>query len=282
MKVAGALGEGIDRLTGGPNPRLDAEVLLAWARGCTRAELLGDREERLTARELARYRRALDRRARGEPVAYLLGRREFMSLDFEVNPAVLIPRPETEVLVEEACRLVAGRGAVLADAGTGSGAVAVALAHHCPGTVVYATDCSEAALEVARRNARRLGVGDRVRFHAGDHLEPLQAAGVAGISGVLSNPPYVPTADLARLPVDVRAFEPLLALDGGPDGLRSHRILAAEAARLLGPGGWLGLEVGPGQAQAVAAIMAGAGFGGPRVLPDLAGRPRAVFAELGS
>ena len=281
MKIADALRAGVACLGGEDSPRLDVELLLAWAMGCSRAQLLAERDDELPAEAEGRYRGGLARRARGEPIAYILGRREFMSLELKVDRTVLIPRPETETLVEEALRRTGGRPTILAEMGTGSGAVAVALAYYSRGSVIHATDCCPQALVLARHNALRHGVAGRVVLWPGDHLEPLLTAGLNGkLAGIVANPPYVPTGDLSALPPPVRDWEPTLALDGGPDGLRSYRTLGWQAAALLMPGGWLGVEVGAGQAGAVMAILAAVGF--DRLLPvsDLAGHPRAVFGEI--
>jgi release factor glutamine methyltransferase len=281
VNIADALRYGLAGLGGGEGLRLEAELLLAWALGCSRPELLAKRDGELPAEAEMCYRGGLARRSDGEPIAYILGKREFMSLEFEVDRRVLIPRPETEILVEEALRRTDGRPVTLAEMGTGSGAVAVALAHYQRGSVVHATDCCPDALALARRNAARHDVAGRVVFWPGDHLQPLLSAGLQGkLAGVVANPPYVPTGDLQRLPPSVRDWEPTLALDGGPDGLRSYRLLGRQAAALLAPGGWVGLEVGAGQAGAVLAILAASGFHRLVSASDLAGHRRAVFGEL--
>jgi release factor glutamine methyltransferase len=281
VSIADALRLGLSCLDGKESPRLDVELLLAWALGCSREQLLAKGDGELPVEAGERYRAGLKRRAGDEPVAYILGRREFMSLEFEVDGNVLIPRPETEVLVEEALRRMRKRPAILAEMGTGSGAVAVSLAYYSHGSVVHATDCCSRALQVARRNALRHGVAPRVAFRLGDHLEPVLAAGLHGqLAGVVANPPYVPAGDMHRLPPSVRDWEPAVALDGGPDGLFSYRTVGRQAAALLAPGGWLGVEVGAGQAGTVASILASAGFGRMVLTADLAGHPRAVFGEL--
>lgn len=279
MKIGQALRWATARLAASPSPRLDAELLLARVRGCGRAGLLASLTEDLGPAEFELYREMVRRRARGEPVAYLLGNREFMSLEFELGPGVFIPRPETEVLVEESGRRLSGRPAQVAEAGTGCGAIAISLAFHYPRVMVHATDSSETALATARRNALRHGVADRVFLYRGDHLQPLM--GLAGsFHAVVANPPYIPSAVIDHLPPEVRDHEPRAALDGGPDGLQAYRTLAPQAARLLAPGGWMGVEVGPDQAPEVAAILQEAGFGEASVVADLAGRPRAVFAAV--
>ncbi len=194
----------------------------------------------------------LTRRVAGEPLQYLLGTQEFCGLEFEVGPAVLIPRPETELLVGEV-REIAGREAapLVADIGTGSGCIAVALACAMPNAQVYATDRSAEALAVARRNGGRHGVMERVRFLEGDLLAPLAGLGLEGqLAAVVSNPPYIPADDLPGLQREVRR-EPRAALDGGPDGLAFYRRLLREAKPYLAPGGTMVLEVGQGQAESV-------------------------------
>lgn len=283
--VAALLREAAERLAVGglPTPRLDAECLLAAALGCERAALYG-RREAVPPAAAARFAALLDRRAAREPVAYLTGIREFWSLPLSVTPAVLIPRPETETLVEAVLRLLADRPhspLTLADVGTGCGAIAIALAVALPRAHLYAVDVSPEALSLAAENARRFQVEKRITFLQGDGTAPLFAAGLAGALDVLAaNPPYIPTADLAGLDPEVARFEPRLALDGGPDGLTVHRHLAAGAPRLLRPGGYFAVEVGAGQAGAVRALLART----PDLAPlptaqDLAGRDRVCLAR---
>ncbi|HHY36301.1 MAG TPA: peptide chain release factor N(5)-glutamine methyltransferase, partial [Firmicutes bacterium] len=245
------------------NPRLDAEVLLRYLLGISRTELYRDLDEDLPALVLSRYRELLARRAAGEPLQYLTGEREFMGLDFRVTPAVLIPRPETEIVVETALELARqelspakDKPLTLVDLGTGSGAIAVSLARFLPGARVYGVDISGAALAVAWENARRHGVADRITLCCGDFLTPLAAVGLfSRVDLLVSNPPYIPRGDLDNLPREVRVFEPRRALDGGEDGLEFYRRLAAGAPAFLRPGGWLVLEVGQGQAAAVRGLL---------------------------
>jgi len=203
------------------------------------------------------------RRAGGEPVAYILGRKEFYGLELEVTPAVLIPRPETELLVDLA---VARAPASVVDIGTGSGAIALAIKRHLPGTRVVATDASAAALEVAERNAARLGI--EVELRQGGWFEPLAGE---RFEAIISNPPYVAVHDphLAALP-----YEPRLALLAGPDGLDAFRVLAREAPDYLLPGGWLLVEHGAGQHEAVRGLFEAAGLETTAAWPDLTGIPR--------
>lgn len=271
------------RAAGVQTPRLDAECLLAAALGCDRAALYGWRGE-VPARAASHFAALLDRRAAREPVAYLTGVREFWSLPLRVTPAVLIPRPETETLVETVLGCLADRARgplMLADVGTGSGAIAIALAIELPEARLVAVDVSAEALAVAEENARRFRVERRVTFLQGDWTAPLFAAQLAGALDVLvANPPYIPTLDLATLDPEVSRFEPPLALDGGPDGLTFHRELAAHAPRLLRPGGWLAVEVGAGQGDAVRSLLASApDLGVHPVVRDLARRDRVCLAR---
>ena len=260
------------------SPRLDAELLAAHAFGLSRVQLYTQFDRPLQAPELAAFRELVRRRQAGEPVAYLIGRKEFWSLDLAVDGRVLVPRPETEAAVEEALELCPARAegeppARMVDVGTGSGAIALALARARPGAEVYATDLSPDALAVARANGERLGLA--VTFLEGNLAEPL-AAGVRGeLDLIVANLPYIKTADVAGLPAEVRA-EPRLALDGGEDGLNLVRALVAAAPGLLRPGGALVLEVADGQAPAAAALCQAAGLVEVRTRRDLAGVERVV------
>ncbi|HKX18121.1 MAG TPA: peptide chain release factor N(5)-glutamine methyltransferase, partial [bacterium] len=223
------------------------------------------------------------RRAAGCPSAYLVGRREFCGLVFDVDARVLIPRPETERLVEVVAAGLRPRPApLIVDVGTGSGAIALALLHLLPGACAVATDVSSAALEVARANSERLGLTGRVTWRCGDGLKALAGVvPVAGADAVCANPPYVPSADVETLAREVREHEPRAALDGGPDGLVVHRRIVEGAAVYLRPGGVLALETcAEGhQAHAVAALIAGTGgFARAEIVQDYAGLDRVVVA----
>lgn len=263
---------------GGGTPELDAEVLLCHSTGLDRAGLYREWDRLLAESEESRYFALIRRRLAGEPVAYITGRREFMGLDFMVNPSVLIPRPETELLVESALELMPPSPTVI-DVGTGSGAIAVSLAVFRPDAVVYATDRSPEALDVARLNAARHGVGDRVSFYLGDLLEPLAAHLPAGrVDLVAANLPYIAREDLPGLPREVRLFEPNLALDGGAGGLELYRRLIPAAAAFLKRGGRLLLEIGCEQGREIKALLDLPGWQAS-VLRDLAGLDRLAVAR---
>lgn len=261
---------------GSDAPRLDAEVLLAFVRRCPRIALYTTFDTVVDEGERTRFRELVKRRGAGEPVAYLVGTREFFSLPFAVSPAVLVPRPETEGLVIRAIDLCREAEAPrIADVGTGSGAVAVAIAKHLPRARITATDISAAALAVARDNAARHEVDDRIEFVECDLLP----AGAGPWDVIVSNPPYVREDEFASLPDDVRLHEPKTALVAGPTGVEVVARLAAEAARRLVDGGWLVVEIGPAVAAAAEAVIAGQdGLVPGPTLKDLAGLPRIVQA----
>ena len=258
-------------------PRLDAELLLAFALGCDRLRLYLEFEKPVTAEERGAFRGLVRRRGEERvPVAYLTGTREFWSLPLAVTPDVLIPRPDTETLVDAVLARGPGREAAFTalDLGTGSGAIALALATERPLAEVVATDLSSAALAVARKNAEALGLAEHVRLLAGDGFAP-----VAGerFDVIVSNPPYVAEAAAAGLAPELR-HEPALALFAPGDGSALLRRIAAEAGAHLRPGGLLALELAPAQAGDVTQCLAAAGFGGIAEHRDLAGRVRAVSA----
>ncbi|HSA23268.1 MAG TPA: peptide chain release factor N(5)-glutamine methyltransferase, partial [Myxococcota bacterium] len=226
----------------------DAQVLLAHVLGCDRVRLYVDHDKPLGPVELGRYRELIRRRAQREPVAYLIGEKEFWSLTLKVDRRVLVPRPDTETVLEEARALwPAGGPATFADVGTGSGCLACALASMFPAARGVATDRSADALALAAENLARLGFAERVETRLGDLLAPL-AGGRQEL--LVSNPPYVRSAEIAALEPEIRLFEPRLALDGGADGLSLVRALVQAAPEHLVPGGWLVLEVGDGAAEA--------------------------------
>ena len=267
---------------GSESPRLDAEVLLAAVKGCPRIMLYTAFDESVDERRRAQFRELVRRRGEGEPVAYLVGKREFFSLDFKVTPATLIPRPETEGLVVrllDICRQMPDTCTPrVIDVGTGSGAVAVAVAKQCQSAHVLATDCSEAALAVAASNVERHGVGERVQLIACDLLEHPATAGRWDV--IVSNPPYIREDEYDGLAPDVRRHEPRQALVGGPTGCELiERLLPAAAARLVA-GGWLLIEVGPSTVERAAALVADTpGLVGEVTLSDAVGLPRIIQAR---
>lgn len=267
---------------GGEFPRLDSEVLLAEALGCRRIELYTRYDEPASAAVRDRFRELVRKRVEGCPVAYLVGRKEFFSLVFEVSPAVLIPRPESEFVVMECLRLArtlpAGQPIRVLDLGTGSGNLAVTVARHLPDARVTAVDLSPEALEIARRNAQRHEVADRVRFLAGDLYAPLQPG--EKFDFILSNPPYIAREDLDRLPVGVRQYEPILALDGGAGGYAVLDRIIAGAGEFLHPGGHLILEIGAPQEQPVRQrIESCPDFELAPTVHDYSGHPRVLVAR---
>lgn len=254
--------------------RLDAELLLAATLDLDRVGLYVNFERPLDAVELAAFHERVRRRAQREPVQYILGETEFWSLGFNVCPAVLVPRADTEVLVEEALTRIEGSARVL-DVGTGSGAIAIALAHEKPEVLITALDCSEPALDVARSNARHNGVEQRVTCLAGD----LASLPAGPFEMIVSNPPYIPSGDWQQLMPEVRDYEPRLALDGGDDGLEAYRHLAIQVRQVLVPGGWLLVEVGIGQAADVSALFKAAGLIEIGQRDDYAGIARVVMGR---
>jgi release factor glutamine methyltransferase len=260
------------------DPRHEAEILLGAALGRTRAFLLAHPERRILDCEATdRYESHVTRRAQGEPVAYILGEKEFWSLPLAVGPGVLIPRPETELLVERALAHVpADRSCDILDLATGSGAVAIAIATERPLARVVATDDSSAALEAARLNAARLSPGSRIEFVAGSWYAPLSQR---MFDVIVSNPPYIAAGD-PRVEPAVRRFEPPAALFAGPTGLESLRVVIVGAQRHLVPGGWLAVEHGDEQGEAVRALFVAAGFREVRTSRDLAGRDRCTEGRI--
>jgi release factor glutamine methyltransferase len=260
------------------SPRLDAEVLLAHVVGVPRIGLYTRFDEVASDDVRAKYKQLVKQRVDGCPVAYLVGFKEFYNLKFTVTPAVLIPRPETELLVMEAIRRAKplGRPRIL-DVGTGSGIIALTLAKHLPHAEITAVDVSPEALAVAKQNAEQLGLHGRVRFLVCDLV-----AAVAGeqFDLIASNPPYIASSVVDQLPVNVRNFEPRVALDGGPQGTEIIAQLAKDAKPLLKPGSALYLEIGYDQGKSVPALIeALEGYQGVTVLPDPAGLPRLVIAN---
>ncbi|MGA2897128.1 MAG: peptide chain release factor N(5)-glutamine methyltransferase [Acidobacteriaceae bacterium] len=258
----------------------DAALLLRHALGISHAAQLADPKRRLTPAQQAAFDALVQRRLANEPIQYITGEQEFYGLTLGVTPAVLIPRPETEILVEAVLMEVKRAGLQSAprilDVGTGSGAIAIALAHHLPRAHVTAVDLSAAALEVAASNAARHRLADRIRFVASDLLDALPP-GELPFDVIVSNPPYVPTADRGSLHPQVRDHEPAAALFAGTDGLDVYRRLIPQARAALRPNGILALEIGQGQREAVAALLAD--WNELRFLDDLQQIPRIVLAR---
>ena len=285
------LGAGFLSQVGRQGGWLDAEVLLGMVLGRGREDLYRNPEMPLQEEEAGLFRRLLERRSRGEPVAYITGHREFWSLDFLVTPQVLVPRPETERLVEVALRLLAAaegqisraaiphpRGRVL-DLGTGCGAIAVSLARERSDLEIWATDLSSKALDVARANAVRHGVGERIHFLEGDIFGPVRGQ-EAFFHLIVANPPYVRQGSVEGLPQEVREWEPRMALDGGWDGLDLYRRIIGEGCLYLQDGGFMALEIGSDMGGEVCRLFARQGsYSECTVHGDLSGRERVASVQ---
>jgi release factor glutamine methyltransferase len=255
--------------------RLDARLLLQYATGCTHAELLARPETAIIAPAYAQFAEWVERRASGEPLAYLIGEAEFRGRVFQVSPAVLIPRPETEVLIELALEKLNGLiSPRIVDLGTGSGIVAISLALECSLAKLVAVDLSKDAISVARNNAGRLGA--MIEFRQGDWFSPLAGE---RFDLIVSNPPYVAHGD-PHLALDGLPFEPQMALTDGADGLACIRRIVADAAAHLNPGGWLLFEHGYDQGEASRNLLTAAGFKAASTFPDLSGIDRVSGAHL--
>ncbi len=314
MQLKQALASAVERLDAADagSPRMNAEVLLMFVLGADRAYLYAHPERELTPQEAARYEEVLAQRATGLPSQYITGHQEFWGLDFVVSPAVLIPRPETEHLVEAVLELARGvQRPKLVDVGTGSGCIALALAHELPDAEVYAVDLSAEALEIARANAARLQLDKRVRFLQCNVLEPVLAEPSAAIpnshavtpnshaviptedfspSGgtcfsdlcdfdfVVSNPPYVAFSEADKVQKSVQEFEPTMAVFAGLHGTDVIVPLVEQAQRTLKPGGWLALEIGYSMRDEVLNLLSPTMWEDIRVVPDLQGIPRVVMA----
>ncbi|MBO0906478.1 peptide chain release factor N(5)-glutamine methyltransferase [Jiella sonneratiae] len=262
-------------------PELDARLLLAEAAGIAPAEVHRASGRPVGGEVAGRLETFLSRRIAGEPVHRIIGRRAFYDHEFALSPETLEPRPETEILVEVAQPILAAaaeaRGeALFADIGTGTGAIAVSLLALCRQARAVASDIAEGALRTARANAEAAGVGDRFLPVLADNLSAFGGR----FDAILANPPYIPSGEIEGLDVSVRRFDPRLALDGGPDGLAAYRAIAAEAGRVLRPGGATVVEIGRGQAADVEAIFAGSGFRPSRRFCDLSGIERVLVLTL--
>ena len=266
-------------------PRLNAEVLLAHQLDLDRVTLYLNFDQPLTEEELSGYRSLVKRRAAREPLQYITGVQEFWSLQMTVGPDVLIPRPETEILVEQALSLATETAAekedplAIAELGTGCGAIAIVLARELTQVLIRATDVSQAALAVARHNARTHGVSDRIVFMKGDLWEPLKA-GPWGFDLVVSNPPYVAASEMGDLPPEVREHEPRRALDGGHEGMHFLERIINGAPGFLNPGGWLVLEMAPHQMDRALELMdRSKAYDHKTRLKDYSGRYRVIQAR---
>lgn len=282
MTIAETLRQATLRLKseGVPDAQLNAQSLLANALGHDRTYLIVNLQRELEEQELALFGADLERRSAGEPLQYIIGHQEFYGLEFEVNRDVLIPRPESEMIVEEVIRLFRNYlkplpKLLILDVGTGSGCLAISLAREITGSFVIASDISRPALAVARRNAIRCAVSDRVAFFEGDLLAAVAARPVADV--IVSNPPYVAEAEVASLQREVREWEPRVALSDSADGLTFYRRLLLEAPLRLKPGGFLICEIGYSQAEPVRELANGdAGWQSIEMLDDLQGIPRTI------
>jgi release factor glutamine methyltransferase len=248
MNILNALNEAIHVLTGrgSATPKLDAEVLLSACLKKDRTRLHIDHEQSLTENDFQEFRRCIERRRCGEPVAYIIGRKEFWSLEFEVNSHVLIPRPETEILVEEVLKVCSGLNKTnlrILEIGTGSGAISVSLAHELKNAQIVATDISQDAINIASRNAQINDVVNQIFFLWGNLFEPVSGK----FDIIVSNPPYISKEEYDRLSSDIRDFEPELALLSGADGTAFHREIIKAGGLYLEPGGWIFMEIGTGQ-----------------------------------
>ena len=260
------------------SPRLQIELLLAHVLKVPRLKLYLDFERQLSEEELETLRQFVKRRGEREPLQYILGTTSFCGLEIVVTPAVLIPRPETELLVEQAWEFLASRGdqpATALDFGTGSGCIAIAIAHKFPVCEVHALDTSEDALQVARTNAER--VGAKVHFNHGAAIDDLISPRLFDL--VVSNPPYIPDAEVEKLQPEVRDYEPRPALAGGSEGLDFYRMIASQAQARLATKGTVIVELGHGQESAARAIFEGEGWFVESVVPDYAGTPRILIAR---
>jgi release factor glutamine methyltransferase len=264
------------------SPRLQVELLLAHALQLPRLKLYLNFERVLTEAELATVRELVKKRGERQPLQHLVGSVSFCGLELAVNPHVLIPRPETELLAERAWQFLGARPhppATALDFGTGSGCLAIALAVKCPTAQIHAVDISSDALAVARQNAARHGATERIQFHAGDGFAPLPAGLRCDL--IVANPPYIPSAEILTLEPEVRDHDPRPALDGGTDGLDFYRRLAREATVWLKPDGKLMLEFGEGQAAVIGVIFQQHEWNIERVEKDLSGRLRFLIASRG-
>lgn len=257
-------------------PRLDAEVLLCHVLHKERIHLYVHFDQPLSKEELAQFKVYIKERVQHKPVAYIVGYKDFMGLEFKVTADTLIPRPDTEILVEAVIsRLKTGDDTgIIADIGTGTGAICLSLLNYLTSLRAVTVDISTKALAVAKENAQRLGLADRIEFYQGDLLEPIKDG---QFTAIVSNPPYIPEGDIAALAADVKDYEPISALVAGPDGLDCYRRLVAEAGALLRAGGFLAMEIGINQREPLEQLAQGMGWGKVEVIKDLAGIDRVLI-----
>jgi len=289
IEEAVASGTGLLLSVGIETARLDAELLLGWVTAQTRAGLHAGWNRCLPIKEKARFDEAVRRRIRREPVAYIIGEREFWSLDFKVDRQLLIPRPETETVVEAGLELTEGSSPARAgdpfrilDLGTGSGAIAVSLAREKENSEIFATDISKMALNIARFNAERHRVDHRIRFLHGNAFEPVRS-NQEFFDLIVSNPPYIRSGDIRSLPEEVKNWEPLSALDGGEDGLDFYRLILSQGRCLLRAEGLIVVEIGCDMAEEICRMIDRSGFyKEPLVRKDYAARDRVVVAQRSS
>jgi release factor glutamine methyltransferase len=278
MTLGNSLNSAIETLAqaGVGSARMNAELLLMFTLACDRAHLYTHPERSLTPNEQSRYEEALAQRARGVPAQYITGHQEFWGLDLIVSPAVLIPRPETEHVIETVLDLARDISAPrIVDVGTGSGCIALALAKELPDAEVHAVDVSPEALEVARANAARRNLSARIHFHQGDLL--VDFPDPDRFDFVVSNPPYVGDSEEDQVQLEVRKFEPRAAVFAGPSGLEVIERLIPQARQVLNPGGWLVMEIGQGQDRAIRELLQE--WNDTRFTPDLQGIQRVVAAQ---
>ncbi len=267
------------------NPRLNAELLMAHSLQGNRESLYTRLKEPLGEEQRHTLERLVQRRVSGEPIQYIIGRQEFWSIEFKVDRSCLIPRPETEILVEETLSILSrfpfSEIPMILEIGTGSGAIAIALAKEVKEVLVIATDISREALSLAKENATSLDLLSKIRFLQANLFDPFShSKGRGPFSIILSNPPYIARPEIEGLSREVRDFEPILALDGGEDGLDYYRKIISQASHYLRPGGWLLLEVGNTQAESVFRMMEAQGcFQKPQCVKDLSGIERVVKAQ---
>ncbi len=282
--IAELLKKGVEILGEGEynNPLLDSQLLLCHVINVDKIYTYTHKDQVVDSQSVDKFFKFIDKRKSGYPIQYILGKQEFMGLDFYVKEGVLIPRPDTEILVEHIIELVKSKYfgkkdlIRIVDIGTGSGAITLSLAHYLGNAHVYSIDISDTALEVATENSKKLGLESKVTFLKGDLFNPLEELKLhSSIDIIVSNPPYIPTKDILDLQKEVAEYEPKLALDGGEDGLDFYRRIVAESGKYIAHGGVLAFEIGYNQGNEVKELMAG-GFKDIEIIKDLSGHDRVV------